>query len=452
MHRATVVAVGLAAAAGVAVWMTHRASPPRRPHVVLIFLDTLRADRLNSYNPDLPKGVSPELDELARRGVRFATVIAQSSWTRPSLGSLLTSRYPRSLGLHREIDDPLPRSALTLAEVLKGAGYRTLGITANPHLNRIFNFEQGFDGYVESNVVFRFMRRGPNERHISRADLMSSREVYDRALEMTRDPSSQPIYLQLNVMDVHEYRNPRLIRSEFDELFGSHRDAEYLRAVRQVSLETKRFLNELAGRPGWEDTLFILTSDHGEGLDDHPSVKRSRGHGRLLYESQLRVPLILLHKLDRSPEGRVVEQPVRLLDVMPTILELVQVPVPAGLEGRSLRPLLGVPDAPVELPERFVAETRFRGSRKLGFFSPGWLYIENRLPHPGTPPRELQPWGKPQDGIQTDRSSEAPEQLEEYAAWLEAWEKSHPEVAALRPRHQMPAEQREQLRALGYVD
>ena len=135
-----------------------------------------------------------------------------------------------------------------------------------------------------------------------------------------------------------------------------------------------------------EHTLFVVTSDHGEGLSDHPHVGQSRRHGLLLYESQLRVPLILYSTAGDLPAGRVIERPVRLLDLMPTILDYAAVPVPDGIEGRSLLPLLRDEDAAVDLPETFVAETRFRRQNKIAAYAKEWKYIENRTataePHP----------------------------------------------------------------------
>jgi arylsulfatase A-like enzyme len=94
---------------------------------------------------------------MARQGVRFDSVIAQSSWTRPSIGSMLTSQYPRTLGIYKEKDEVLPHDAVTLAEVLKEAGYTTIGATANANINSSFNFQQGFDHYIDSNVLYHWM-------------------------------------------------------------------------------------------------------------------------------------------------------------------------------------------------------------------------------------------------------------------------------------------------------
>jgi len=126
-----------------------------RPNVVLIIIDTLRADKLGCYG--FPGDISPELDKMAKKGVQFNNVIAQSSWTRPSIGSMLTSLYPRSLGIYKEKFDILADWYVSLPEILQAKGYSTVGITANPNINKFFNFDQGFDIYMDSHVIFNWM-------------------------------------------------------------------------------------------------------------------------------------------------------------------------------------------------------------------------------------------------------------------------------------------------------
>jgi len=145
------VAIACAAAGAVAVWgcrdvvdAPERAGTPQlpapdRPNIVLIIIDNLRADRLGAYG--FPAPTSPELDAYGRKGVRFERVVAQSTWTRPSIGSMLTSLHPRTLGLYREEGEMLGGEFTTLAEALKQNGYWTAGATANPNINAYFNFD-----------------------------------------------------------------------------------------------------------------------------------------------------------------------------------------------------------------------------------------------------------------------------------------------------------------------
>jgi arylsulfatase A-like enzyme len=428
--------------------------PSRPPHVVLIVLDTLRADALGCYNPEYPD-LSPEIDALARLGVRFSDVTAPSSWTRPAMGSMLTARYPRSLGIYRQAYDILPEGALTLAEALRQGGYETAGITANPNLNRLFNFHQGFDTYFESDVVWDWMRPEPANKPARRPTLPDSRTVLQRMLDHARARSDdKPLYMQLVLMEVHE--GWKLVRPEFKrnyrELVGA--PAGYWDGVRQVSFDVGGFVERLSSLPGWADALIVVASDHGQGLDDHPDVDRSWGHGLLLYESQVKVPLILYSRAPARPalSPRQVDVPVRLMDLMPTILDYVGVPIPAGLDGRSVLPLLGDPPGAVGLPPYFVSETYYDGADKVAAHSTQWNYIENRDGHQGVNALELQPAGTEENGKHTDKIQEHPEVARTLARYLRDWEGRHPKRAAMQPSRAPSGEAVDQLKALGYVN
>lgn len=425
-----------------------------RPNVVLIIIDTLRADALGSYDPRAA-GLTPEIDALAAGGVRLGRVTAQSSWTRPSIGSLLTARPPRALGLYRETFDVLPESATTLAEALRAGGYETVGVTANPNINSVFGFNQGFDHYSDSLVVWPWMTPEPGQHRRSRATaLPDARTILGDMLEHARrraaEPDRKPTYMQITLMDVHEGR--RLLRPEFSEDDRGRVGVPkgYWDAVRQVSHDIGIFVKALAALPGWGDTLFVITSDHGQGLDDHPDVEKSWGHGLLLYGSQVDVPLILWR---RGLEPRSVDTPVRLLDLAPTILDLVGVASPRFGEGRSLARLVtDGADPPPDLPGYSVSETRYQGVDKIAVHTPEWTYIENRDGQEDLNPRELQPRGIRENGRLTDRIEAEPDVARDLAGLLAEWEGLHPQRPATQPSEDVSPEELEQLRALGYVE
>lgn len=420
-----------------------------RPNVVLVVIDTLRADRLGAYG--FPEASSPGLDALAARGVVFRNVLASSSWTRPSIASLLTSLPPRSLGIFHEYRDALGERFTTLAEVLWAAGYRTLGATANPNLNRSYRFDQGFDDYVESDVLFPWMRPEPGKRSTERAPLPSGRDIYRSVVERLAREPRRPFFVQVNVMEVHEHRLFEDGGPEAGEsLFAGREDAGYLRAVRRATDALADFVEAVSALPGGRNTLFVVTSDHGEGLSDHPHVANASGHGFVLYASQLRVPLLLLHPGGALPQGRVVEQRVRLLDVMPTILDFVGLRGPAEMEGRSLLPL-ALGQTQVDLPEVFFAETRFQRRDKVAAYTSKWKYFENREPFSKLPPRTLDRADVVEDGARTDLAAANPQVVEELAARVREWELAHP-PGAPTPQAQPPSQQElEQLRDLGYL-
>ncbi len=434
----------------------------RHPHVVMIIIDTLRADKLGCYG--FEEETSPEFDALAAAGVRFERVVAQSSWTRPSVGSMLTSRYPRSLGLYKERDEVLAERFVTLAEVLRSHGYRTLGVTANPNINSTYNFHQGFDRYLDSNARFGWMRAEPDKPTVGRAGITPARQLFDQVLELaggdagamsaaTPAPGGDaPWYVQINVMDVHEHvRKRSLTRDELRHRFRRFENRNYLRAVRQASVDAGAFVAEWLALPGMGDTLFILTSDHGEGLDDHPHVADSSEHGTVLYESNLRVPLVLYHP-GSGLEPRTVPADVRLLDLMPTLLDYLDLPVPAEAQGVSLEPWITGSRRQVSLPEYFVAETQFRRFDKVAVRSRQWKYIENRLAHQGTGRFELQEVGRPEDGKWSNRTRNRRQILRPMREHLADWERRFPRQPATSVAQQVPLEVREQLEALGYLD
>ena len=423
----------------------------RRPNVVLIIVDTLRADMLSSYGH--PADPSPALTRLSAGGVQFESVISQTSWTLPSIGSMLTSQYPRTLGLYAEFDHALPERFDVLAELLQSNGYATFGATANPNINSRAQFDQGFDEYVDSIYVFRRSRDDVEEGEIFARDakLHSARELMKKAVDFAAaaDPST-PVFLQLNLMEVHEYADLDMLRPAYRELFQGVEGAPYLRMVRQVTDDIEAFVNKLRAQPGWEDTLFCITSDHGEGLGDHPGVKNSRGHGGLLYPSMVHVPWMLFSS-SWTPAVRRVTQTVRLLELAPTLLELAGVAPPAELVGVSLVPLIEGVEALAPLPEYIVTETYFRDLRKISAIGPSWQYLNNRTRVQGLPVHELQARAETPNGAETDVAADHPEVLKSMQRFVSLWESQHEEAESIAVGAELTDELRQQLNAIGYT-
>lgn len=418
------------------------------PSVVLLIIDTLRADKLGCYGFD--KETSPELDALAGRGVRFSSTVSQCSWTRPSIGSMVTGVYPRALGLYKQRKQRLPADAVCLSEMLKKRGYTTVGVTANPNINAVFGFDQGFDRYADSDHIWPWMKRDEDQQRARRGSLMPDLEVFDTAVELIREAGPPPYYVQLNIMEMHTYGAP--VRPEYEDHFEGETNERYLNALRQVSADIGDFVERLGKLPGFESTLYVFASDHGEGLDDHPGIRGGRGHGVLLYESQLRMPLIMYHSGDDLPAGRVIERPVRNLEIVPTIADLLKVPTPDGVDGVSLAPLLDDPGAQLPIPRRFVVETYFRKADKIGVYAPKWKYFENRDDWAGLNPRELQQRGVKERGAETDRIEEHPEIAAPLDDYLQKWEASHPKAPPTATTAARSNDAVQQLKALGYID
>ena len=305
----------------------------RRPegwNVVLVVLDTLRADRLGTYGYDRP--TSPYLDALAERSTLFTTAVSQSSWTRPSIESILCGLYPESRG---GLTSP------PLAEGLWRHGYRTRAITGGAQLAYQFGFSRGFEQHAIEDWV-----RAP-----------------ERVVETLEADRSRKHFLFLHTYEIHDPYEHRELAAGLDsgrvgEVFRratwdrlgrdltagekAYVSALYDSGIRYTDAQLGGLIARLDERGLLDRTLLVVTSDHGEELWDHGLW----GHGRAMREHQSRVPLIvrvppaMREALGLAGGPAVIRQQVRLVDLYPTILDLLGVPIEHEVQGRSLRPLL----------------------------------------------------------------------------------------------------------------
>jgi len=292
-----------------------------QPNIVLIVADTLRADWISPYG--YRADVSPELGRWADQGVVFERTLAQSSWTKVSMASLLTSLWPRSHGV-RLPTDGLSDEALTLAHVLRNSGYRTYAVQSNGWLEQSFGFHHGFDHYVFPRALNQAAKLGLSSvwPHGDR--------VFEEAVRLidAHDPD-EPFFLYLHFMDVHEYAAP----PEFKN-FGGGQEGSYLAAIRWVDDVVQRVRERLDSDGLSDRTVMIFASDHGEAFGEN----RSTGHARNVFTSVLQVPLLI--RLPFATPPRRVHTQVRNIDIAPTVLEIAGVEIPEDFEGESLLPLL----------------------------------------------------------------------------------------------------------------
>jgi arylsulfatase A-like enzyme len=303
-----------------------------RPNVVLIVVDMLRADWTTPYGYELD--TSPELQRWAERGALFERARAQSSWTKVSMASLFTSLWPRSHGV-RASTDGLGEGARTLTDVLVDAGYRTYGVQSNGWLDQSFGFHQGFQRYV-------FPQGNKQDINLGKASHWPHAErIYQEAQRLLEShPESEPFFLYLHFMDVHEYAAPPEYR-----IHSGGVEASYLAAIRWVDSVVERIRQKLE-RDGLADsTLMIFASDHGEAFGEN----RRHGHALNVFTPVLHVPLVIRTPFPMEPI-RVPTQ-VRNIDIAPTVLDLIGVPIPSEFEGESLVPLI---EADVPQPDRTV--------------------------------------------------------------------------------------------------
>ncbi len=427
-------ALVLATTALVVVRARQRVIGEVRPNVVVIVIDTVRRDHLpfNGYGRD----TAPFLTRLARRGVVFDQAFSTSGWTSPATASLLTSLYPFQhgviAGLERQRAQEfrvhrLPEGVSTMAEVLKGAGYATYAISDNIHVSPLTGFDRGFDAFESASDASAV---AVNKRAKKWKD-----EILNRA----------PYFLYLHYLDPHE---PYLPKAPWYEEFVNDSRAALSRRDFEAAHDSElRFVDEkisgLFQDFGWDDnTLVIVTSDHGEEFGDHGYA----GHAHTLYGELVNIPLVVFRK--GAYGVRRVPAPVSLVDVLPTVREVIGLPPDPRNAGVSLVPLLegrawSHGDRPlfaelVALGNDEVITATIRRGFKLLAYQSG----DRALYDLGRDPTE-----------QKDLFREKPELVAELTAQYAAYSTHARKYgAAATAQARLDPEAVEKLRSLGYLD
>jgi arylsulfatase A-like enzyme len=336
-----------------------------RPNVLIYVVCTLRPDHMSLYG--YARDTTPFLKKLGSSAVVFDAAHAQAPWTKPSVSSLMTSLHAAAHGLVNDTDT-IPKGATTLAEQLRSTGYVTASIVANPFAGRTSGLDRGFDYMMEYPVVQRnrtdAVDRGTDSAAINRAILPW--------IERHRD---EPFFLYVQSTDPHApYRPPADEEARFAnpaETTTFNRDYGKLRDVRAygggatvsqaemrskgVDIETytkrakdrydaeiahndksiEQLIGKLKDVGALDNTLVIIASDHGEEFWEHGFG----AHGHSVYNELIRVALLVWNPR-LLPTPRRISEPVQLIDIMPTVLEMVDGKVPDGIHGQSLLPLL----------------------------------------------------------------------------------------------------------------
>jgi len=298
--------------------------PSNKPNVILITIDTLRADHLGCYG--YPQIKTPNIDTLARDSVRFEKAFTPVPITLPAHAALLSGTYPMYNGLHDFSGNRLNPAQPTLASVLKQNGYTTGAVVAAAVLDSRFGLNHGFDFYYDHFDFSRLLE--------TNLDAMErpGNLVADEALKWLGKNSGKKFFFWMHLYDPHApYRPPPPYSEEYK---ANPYDGEIAFADAQVG----RLLNFLKRLKLYNNTLIVLAGDHGEGLGEHGE----KTHGFFVYNSTLHVPLLLKLPGSRTPVARSSNQmPVTLVDVAPTVLGILKTPTPREMQGRNLQASLG---------------------------------------------------------------------------------------------------------------
>lgn len=400
-------------------------------NLVLITLDTTGADELGTYGHE---GAStPTLDRIAEEGLQVERSVAVTPITLPSHASILTGLYPPQHGVRDNSDFRLPPGALTLAEHLKEQGYSTAAVVAAYVLSSDFGIGQGFDRYDEPRSDQPIAPRG---KELQRRAILQrpAEEVTDRALEFLEEDLGEPFFLWAHYYDPHaEYEPPEPFASRF---VGRPYDGE----IAYMDREIGRLVDDLRRRGLLDDTLLVVTADHGESLDEHGE----NTHGLFVYDATQRVPLMLRFP-GRIPAGTRTDRLVSGIDLAPTILELMDLPPMEGVEGVSFEPAIRgetMPEREAVYAEAKLPERSYGWSPLLALSDRWQKFIE--APRP-----ELYDLRADPDELE-NLADERPQEVAEWRARLESLEKTWPapDEAAERP---ISDAEREQLASLGYL-
>ena len=418
-------------------------SERRDVNLLFILVDTLRGDRLGSYGYE--RNTSPTFDLLAASGVRFARHLAQSSWTKCSMASLWTGLYPVRNGVTR-FNSVMPSEATLPAEILREAGFRTVGLYRNGWVAANFGFAQGFEIYERARgapLPGSVRRENPTIKEAG-----TDNDAVDAAIESLRVSAHERWFLYLHLMDVHEF-----LYDERTAVFGSTSSDIYDNAILHLDGIIDRLLGHLAQQGLIERTVVVLAADHGEAFGE----RGFEGHAREVYRETTEVPWILGFPF-RLERGAVVDVRTQNVDIWPTLLDLFGLPPLPTADGRSRLPEILAAARGEPLPrdagpaiahlDRFWGQPKRQPSPIVAVAVDGLRYVSLRSGRSGaeelfdgaTDPRELH-----------NLVQERPADNERLRALATDYLEQEPVWGSALPTLELDEIQLNQLRALGYA-
>jgi arylsulfatase A-like enzyme/Flp pilus assembly protein TadD len=298
------------------------AQPVPKPNVVVITIDTLRADHLGCYGDKQIR--TPNIDALAVDGVRFERAYTPVPVTLPAHTVIFTGTYPMLSGMHDFSGNKLNPGQPTLASVLKQHGYSTGAVIGSAVLDSRFGLNQGFDFYYDH---FDFNRL--DESNLEEMERPGNL-VADVALDWLAKNHRSKFFLWMHLYDPHyPYRPPPPYNEQY-------KDRPYDGEIAFADAQVGRLIAYLKANGLYRNTLIVLTGDHGESLGEHGE----KTHGFFIYNSTLHVPMII--RLPGNPHAKTVSEMISLADLVPTVLQTLKFDVPAQVQGVSLLPLMGL--------------------------------------------------------------------------------------------------------------
>ncbi len=405
----------------------------RKPNILLITLDTVRADRLGCYG--YAKSETPAIDALAEGGVLFEQAFSSAPITLPSHTSIMTGLHPPEHGVRENDDLTLSQDATTLAEVFERDGYRTGAFLGAFVLDSVFGLNQGFDIYddvEEIEINGSDLSAAASNANQRRQPERRASEVVDSALSWLQEDGSAPFFCWVHLYDPHApYSPPEPYATRFEH---DRYDGE----IAFVDNQIDRLLSWLDRRGLTDNTLVVLVSDHGEGLGEHDELR----HAIFVYDATMRVPMIFSLPGRIAPSKRI-PTPVGLVDVFPTITAIADIEVPVAPSGRSLATALtGGSLEPHDIYGESNYPFDYLGCSPLrSLITPRWKYIRS-------PVSEL--FDKELDPLETTNLAEQRGDIvRKMEQRLLAMEQSMIRLEA--ERIDLTAAQRQRLAALGYM-
>lgn len=351
------------------------------PNVLLVVVDTLRADRLGCYGWN--ENTSPNLDRLASDGILFEKMICQVPQTLPSFCTILTGTHPVTHSVRVNGFFSLPSRAVTLAEVFRDEGYRTAAFIAGFPLDSRFGMDQGFETYSDEMKSHRPML-GLDEADNGAFDWLghdtesfenTADVVTEQALRWLDEEDGRPFFAMVHFFDPHhDYAPPAAFRGKYRHPYSAE--------VAFTDQNLGRLMDRLREKGLEDDTLVIFTADHGECLGEH----RRFFHQDQMVDAAIHIPFVA-RLPGKLPRDRRIPGICRSVDIMPTILDLAGLPLPEGIEGSTLVPDIGAGSAKDRI---CFFETLYgklendNGVTRLGIQDGNWKLVLNRLENPAT--------------------------------------------------------------------